>query len=302
MALYAALDITGLDAGLALAVADDYSPTAAEEHEGRLTVFFATAIDRDRAGEALAAQFPAAHTTTRDVDDEDWARRSQQNLKPVTVGCITIAPPWSLTPVINSQPVIPNLQAANLVLIIEPSMGFGTGHHATTRLCLAALQMVDLTEAFVLDVGTGSGVLAMAARRLGARAAVGIDTDADAIQSANENLQLNPDLNGVAFERGDLYVALSSPAFLSSLMVLPSSQPGSARTTVDVVTANLTGALLIRSAELLVNAVRIGGHLVLSGLMQSEQSAVLEAFADRTVPISVASEEEWAGLLLRRTL
>jgi ribosomal protein L11 methyltransferase len=165
-------------------------------------------------------------------------------------------------------------------------MGFGTGHHATTRLCLGALQGLDLTGAFVLDVGTGSGVLAVAARKLGARAALGNDADPDAIQAANESLQLNPGVTAVRFVASDLKTWLESPA---------------ADEAPEVITANLTGAFLVRSASRLTGALKPGGHLILSGVMRSEEAEVLAAFAPRTRVLSKTSEEEWLGLLLQKT-
>jgi ribosomal protein L11 methyltransferase len=165
-------------------------------------------------------------------------------------------------------------------------MGFGTGHHASTRLCLGALQMVDLAGAFVLDVGTGSGVLAIAARRLGARAALGIDSDPDAIQSASESLRLNVGVTAVRFLAVDLNAWADSPNGYEA---------------PDVITANLTGASLVRSAGRLTGALKPGGYLIVSGVTISEQSEVLAAFAPGTEILYVASEQEWVGLLLRKT-
>jgi ribosomal protein L11 methyltransferase len=156
-------------------------------------------------------------------------------------------------------------------------MGFGTGHHATTRLCLAALQTLNLAGGLALDVGTGSGVLAIAARLLGAREAKGIDFDADAIQSARENLTRNPFVDQVRFEIADLR---SAPLSLA-----------------HVVTANLTGTLLIRSAPILLGALAPTGTLIVSGLQTSERDEVVKAFAPARV-LWEAEEDGWMGLAL----
>ncbi len=279
MKSYAALDVRTDAPDLLLAIVDDFGPTAVEERGETVRIFFLTPDDRDAAHRALAAQFPVAAV---DVPDEDWARRSQENLKAITVGRITVAPPWAEDP--SPEPPAPGSktvspQPSGLRVVILPSMGFGTGHHATTRLCLAALQAVDLTNATLLDVGTGSGVLAIAADLLGAACAIGIDFDPDAIQSARESFELNPGARHVTFEVIDL-----------AARALP---------VVDVVTANLTGALLVRSAETLLAAVRPGGTLILSGLQSNERDEVCRAFAPSAV-VWERDEDGWVGLAVKK--
>jgi ribosomal protein L11 methyltransferase len=300
---YPALEIAGVDGELALAAVDDYRPTAAQQAGDSITIFFRDPDARDAARSAIARALPSAIVTARDVDDEDWARRSQQNLRPITVGRITVCP--------SAESRAPGPGA----IIIQPSMGFGTGHHATTRLCLAALQQENLNGAFVLDVGTGSGVLAIAAVRLGAGRAVGIDNDPDAIQAARENLTLNPEVTGVTFEQADftaVMVRLKADT-TTQPPIHPTTQPttqatsqpyvvsGFSRTVedrADVVTANLTGALLAREAVRLLAAVKPGGRLIVSGLLDTERAEVLAAFASAPV-VREGREDEWVGLTLR---
>ncbi len=273
---YPALDIFGVDAELLEAHLDAFSPTAAEQHDNRTTFFFADASSRAQAHEAIARAWPSASLETREVDDEDWARRSQENLTPITVGRITVAPPWHVSPA-RPRPEPPASGLDSLTLVITPSMGFGTGHHATTRLCLRALQTIDLTDRLMLDVGTGSGVLAIAARALGARHAVGIDHDVDAIQAARENLDANPGINGVDLIVGDVRTSSLVPA--------------------DLVTANLTGALLVQSAPLLLAAMRPGGTLIVSGLLTHEREDVVAALSHSARLAWEGEEQGWLGLV-----
>jgi ribosomal protein L11 methyltransferase len=277
-----AVDVTHRgEPDLTLAIVDDFTPTAVEPRDNALRIFFQTATARDAACAVLsAARYRAAPV---DVDDEDWARRSQEDLKPIIVGLLTIVPsgssrtchpaPSTSHPALGTAPG--TRHPAPATIVIQPSIGFGTGHHATTRICLRALQAVDVVDRLVLDVGTGSGVLAIAAVRLGAARAVGIDHDADAIQAANENLTLNEHVEAVEFQSADLSAAH-----------LPAA---------DVVTANLTGAVLIRSAARLLDLVRPGGTLIVSGLLEEERDDVVDRFAG---PYKVRPTPEVGRILL----
>ncbi|MDR1988698.1 MAG: 50S ribosomal protein L11 methyltransferase, partial [Acidobacteriaceae bacterium] len=222
---------------------------------------------------AVLRAYPAATVTTREVDDEDWARRSQENLQPVTVGRITVAPPWAA----HASAATPT--SDRITVVILPSMGFGTGHHATTRLCLEALQQIDLRGKTMLDVGTGSGVLAIAARFLGACDVVGVDYDEDAIQSAVDNRDLNPSASDVRFDTLDLRHAQLRAS--------------------DVVTANLTGALLVHSAALLLGALSSGGTLIVSGLQQHERDEIVASMDDARL-VWEGEEAGWVGLAFVR--
>jgi ribosomal protein L11 methyltransferase len=232
-------------------------------------VFFDAAATRDRARQAIAAALPALRLENLEVPDEDWAARSQRSLTAVRAGRFIVAPPWDQA----------TLEGATTI-IIEPSMGFGTGHHATTRLCLKLLSDTPVRGLEVLDIGTGSGVLAMAAALTGARSVLGLDVDRDAIQSAEHSATLNPLPKTITFRVGDFRLP-------------PPVGPA------DVVMANLTGGMLTSAAALLVATLRAGGTLIVSGFDVSEVDAVRAALAALHEEARL-EEDAWVALRLRR--
>lgn len=233
-------------------------------------VCFADVATRDGAADAITALTLGLSVERLDLPDDDWVARSQQALSAIAAGPFIVAPPWDL-------PAAP--PEGTHVLVIEPSMGFGTGHHQTTRLCLAALGALPVAGRAVLDVGTGSGVLAMAASALGAREVRGVDIDADAIEAAKRSAALNVLPTPVVLETADVFAVPSAP--------------------VDIVLANLTGAMLIRAAAPLAAMVVPGGMLVVSGFMQYERDGV-EAALDGFDVVSRTHEDEWCAGVLRR--
>jgi ribosomal protein L11 methyltransferase len=257
------------------AALDDLDASAIQQLDDRWLAFFDSEPARDLAAAALPTALHGHVTVAAlDVADEDWARRSQQNLTAVEVGRIVIAPPWAVTGRDAPAP-----DDGRLTVVIQPSMGFGTGHHATTRLSAALLQRIDLSGRSVLDVGTGSGVLALVARALGARAVRAVDDDPDAIESATENLALNGGGRAIELSVGDFREIQTSPC--------------------DVVVANLTGGLLARSAEVLAGAVAPGGMLLISGITLDEEAEVIRAFSPRMTVVERLTEDEWIAAALR---
>ena len=250
------------------AALDDYAVTAINEDASTWRVFFQTPAERDRASTGLRATFIDVAFDPVDVPDENWAARSQAALRAVRVGSVVVAPPWDVPAARTPD---------DTVIIIKPSMGFGTGHHATTRLCLAALQRLDLQGRSAMDVGTGSGVLAIAASVMGAEPVRAFDDDDDAVTSARENLALNPTAR-VTVDVGDLRAT--------------------GRAAADIVLANLTGGLLVAAAPELRDLTKPGGRLILSGFQRVEEADVLRAFSPLTIEHR-DEEEDWLCVTLR---
>jgi len=272
--VYAGLDVSGhADPDFVLAEVDEFSPTAVEDSGPALRVFFNSAIDRDAACAHLREVMPQLTCAPVDVPDEQWAERSQASLTSVRVGGLSVAPPWDI-PTDDTQ-----------VIIILPSMGFGTGHHASTRLCLALLQQIPMAGLRACDVGTGSGVLAIAALRLGASEVIAIDYDIDALVSARESAELNHVMSGLDIRQADLErdgTVVGAP--------------------FDVIIANLTGGLLIRLVDRLVAMATPGALLILSGITLAEGDEVIAAFAGAGCQVVERRDEDgWIGLRLFTT-
>ncbi|MDZ7277093.1 50S ribosomal protein L11 methyltransferase [Pantoea eucrina] len=199
------------------------------------------------------------------IEDKDWEREWMDNFHPMRFGeRLWICPSWR---------DVPDPNAVNVML--DPGLAFGTGTHPTTSLCLTWLDGLDLQGKTVIDFGCGSGILAIAALKLGAAHAIGIDIDPQAIQASRDNAERN----GVA-DRLSLY--------------LPHQQPENLQ--ADVVVANILAGPLRELAPLISVLPTAGGHLGLSGVLASQAEAVCEAYAEQFALDPVAEKEEWCRI------
>jgi ribosomal protein L11 methyltransferase len=208
------------------------------------------------------------------LKDRDWSRSWRRFIKPQKVGdAFWVTPPWATSPIFRHRQVI----------TIEPGMAFGTGTHATTRGCMEFIEKVAAllreTGFAALDVGTGSGILAIALVKLGASRVWAVDTDPVALKVAGENLRCNR---------------------VQDKIQLSGTQLSRMRKSFPVVVANLTAETIIDLAEALEKRVAPRGFLILSGILMPKGKQVIDQFAAKFSVMRRKQEKEWVTLLLRR--
>ncbi|HKG25652.1 MAG TPA: 50S ribosomal protein L11 methyltransferase [Thermomicrobiales bacterium] len=206
--------------------------------------------------------------------EEDWANAWKEHYRPVRAGRrVVVRPPWQDYAAVEGD----------VVVVLDPGMAFGTGTHPTTRLCLTALE--DWIEAgdTVFDVGTGSGILAIAAALLGASHVDAVDIEPVAVRQAAENLDRNDVTGCVRIAEGSADAAAS---------------PGGA---YDLVLANIIARILIEIATDLVAAVKPGGTLILSGIIEPKEAGVLETFRGLGLELRGREQmEDWVAQVWTR--
>ncbi|MDX2169825.1 MAG: 50S ribosomal protein L11 methyltransferase [Deltaproteobacteria bacterium] len=206
-----------------------------------------------------------------EVTDDGWAENWKQHFPGLAVGArLFIHPPW-----------IAAIPTGRVGILLDPGMAFGTGHHASTRGCLELLEpaLAARPNAAILDIGCGSGILAIAAIKLGARRAVAIDIDPDACAIARDNAAVNGVAAAIAFGEDVATVTAHS----------------------DVVLANMFARQLVEMADLIAARVAPGGIAIGAGILASEADAVRAAWRDAGLLADGEwSDEGWVALAFRR--
>lgn len=214
--------------------------------------------------------FGTLEATRREIEGDDWIDVWKKHFRPIPFGKIVVVPEW-----IDYTP-----KKGELPVLLDSSMAFGTGEHETTALCIELLQRYVKSGDFCLDVGCGSGILGIAAVKLGAKHAYLSDIDPIAVESAAHNSKQNGVIESVTVTESDLL--------------------GEAAIKADLIVANITAEILVRLAPSAARCLKKDGHLLLSGILTDRVSLVKDAFQEvGLTTIEEHTRGEWCALVLK---
>jgi ribosomal protein L11 methyltransferase len=225
-----------------------------------------------RSLKKILPEIPRVQIRTASLPEQDWGENWKRFFKPVQVTSrFVVKPPWSKI----------RLKRGQIPIDITPGMAFGTGTHATTILCIQALEeRLKKRGLSVLDVGTGSGILSIIAAKLGAKEVWGIDIDGVALENARENVKKN---------------------HVSDIVKLRKGSIGSVQKKFDIITANIDFKSLRRMRRPLLNHLKNRGFLILSGILEKEKERLRKRYLKTELLrwVNVAQEGEWVCFTFR---
>ncbi len=253
----------------------DESLLAANDNRALVSGFFPVGFDACGIHSALCelrerSIFPTGSLEVSQIgiDSEDWENEWRKYYAPIEIGKVVIVPAWQSAPDNGEIPVF-----------IEPGMAFGTGNHETTSACVELMQRLDFSDKTVLDMGCGSGILGITAAKLGAKSVILSDIDRQAIEATEANVRLNKVEELCKTVCGDL---------------------DTGEIKADIVIANITADVLIRLKGLLGDALKSGGDMVISGIINARADEVKAAYEDGFTLREAVNRGEWNAMLLKK--
>jgi ribosomal protein L11 methyltransferase len=235
----------------------------------KLAALFDIAVDRPGLVHALTDLVPEIapdQIDFRDVEDADWVRAWMDTFQPMQFGRRLWIYPWTIEPPQDADDAI--------FVRLDPGLAFGTGTHPTTALCLEWLDGLPLQGRSVLDYGCGSGVLAIAALKLGAAQVIGVDLDPQALEASRDNAERNGVADGLQLLLPQDYVAVPQ----------------------DVLVANILAGPLAELAPLFAQACKPGAPFALSGILAGQHDELLARYGEWFDELVVAQREDWVRI------
>jgi ribosomal protein L11 methyltransferase len=262
-------DIPDLSQELLIAELMDMDFYGFEQFDNRLIAYVESSRFNESSREyieQLAGVYPGASFVEIDqIEEANWNESWEKTIRPQRIGIFLVKPTWSHE--------IP--RDDEILLEIDPKMAFGTGYHATTRLMLRELSEIDFKKKTVLDAGTGTGILAIAALKRGAKKATGFDIDSWSKQNAYENALINDTGHFFDIRHGGFEQIGEQESF-------------------DITLANINRNVILEYIPQLIGHTQPGGTVCLSGLLESDESIIRERLKEQPVHIlDIRQEEEW---------